>query len=400
MYILSLIASAIDDYGFIGKAAKDVGTALAGEGLLPASKAPLVARVKLVLDWVRRTLSSSAVEVEVKLDPATGQPIAITGKITLSEPSAVQRAAGAISVDSLLAMANSALEENNYKMWVVFDRLDVAFSESHALEANALRALFKCYLDMLSLPSIAPKIFLRTDIWDSVVEGGFREASHITRDLTIEWDNSALLNLIVRRMLSNDVVVGYLALDRLLVLSDAILQRRAFDTIVPDKIDVGRNPLTFEWILGRVQDGTKTFAPREVIHLLTEARNTQLEMLERGESEPPATELFTRPAFREALLPVSTTRLEQTIYAEYPELKPRIAALEFEQAEQTLQTLAEIWMVEPAEATAIAQRLAEVGVFEPRGTKAEPRYWVPFLYRPALHLVQGAASEPTSSSPS
>lgn len=58
--------------------------------------------------------------------------------------------------------------------------------------------------------------------------------------------------------------------DRAEMLADVARQREAFDSIAPDKIDVGRNPLTFEWILGRVQDGKKTFAPREVIHLLTE----------------------------------------------------------------------------------------------------------------------------------
>ena len=391
MYILSLIGSAISEYGLVGRAAKNVAVALAGEGLLPASKAPLVARVQLVLDWVRRALSPRALEAEVKLDPVSGMLAGIAGKITLGEPSSVQRAAGAVSVDSLLALANSALEENDYTMWVVFDRLDVAFSESRELEANALRALFKCYLDLLSLNSISPKIFLRTDIWDSVVEGGFREASHITRSLTIEWSNSSLLNLIVRRMLSNNTVVKYLNVDRNEVLADVTRQRAAFDSIVPDKIDVGRNPLTFEWILGRAQDGKKTFAPREVIHLLTEAQDIQVEMLVRGEPEPLGAELFTRQAFREALMPVSNTRLEQTIYAEYPELKSLIAALKAEKAEQTLEKLTEIWKVAPEEATKNAERLVEVGVFEARGTKAEPRNWVPFLYRPALHLVQGAA---------
>jgi hypothetical protein len=39
----------------------------------------------------------------------------------------------------------------------------------------------------------------------------------------------------------------------------------------------------------------------------------------------------------------------------------------------------------------IANRLAEIGFFEKRGEQAHPTYWVPFLYRPALQLVQGSA---------
>lgn len=114
-------------------------------------------------------------------------------------------------------------------------------------------------------------------------------------------------------------------------------------------------------------------------------------MLVRGEPEPPGAELFTRQAFSEALVPVSKTRLEQTIYAEYPELKSLIAALKAEKAEQTLENLLKIWKITPEEAMKNAERLVDVGVFEARGTKGEPRYWVPFLYRPALYLVQGAA---------
>jgi hypothetical protein len=33
----------------------------------------------------------------------------------------------------------------------------------------------------------------------------------------------------------------------------------------------------------------------------------------------------------------------------------------------------------------------DIGFFELRGTKQEPVYWVPFLYRDALNLVQGEA---------
>ena len=32
-----------------------------------------------------------------------------------------------------------------------------------------------------------------------------------------------------------------------------------------------------------------------------------------------------------------------------------------------------------------------IGFFEQRGDKVSPAYWVPFLYQPALELVQGSA---------
>lgn len=84
-------------------------------------------------------------------------------------------------------------------------------------------------------------------------------------------------------------------------------------------------------------------------------------------------------------------RLEQTIYAEFPDLKRYLEKLKGEKTEQTVETLANLWKVDDAEALAIAERLTNVGFFEPRGDRSHPSYWVPFLYRPALDLVQGAA---------
>jgi hypothetical protein len=38
-----------------------------------------------------------------------------------------------------------------------------------------------------------------------------------------------------------------------------------------------------------------------------------------------------------------------------------------------------------------ARELAALGLFEERGTSEQPTFWVPFLYRDALRLVQGRA---------
>src|SRR6266545_4069388 len=51
------------------------------------------------------------------------------------------------------------------------------------------------------------KIFLRTDIWERITEEGLREATHISRDIHIEWNKASLQNLIVRRLLNNPELV-------------------------------------------------------------------------------------------------------------------------------------------------------------------------------------------------
>lgn len=83
--------------------------------------------------------------------------------------------------------------------------------------------------------------------------------------------------------------------------------------------------------------------------------------------------------------------MEQTLYAEYPTEKPWIRQLEGEKTEQSLDTLAEVWNVSRPTAQLRAQRLREIGFFEQRGSKDEPAYWVPFLYRIGLEMRQGTA---------
>jgi hypothetical protein len=90
---------------------------------------------------------------------------------------------------------------------------------------------------------------------------------------------------------------------------------------------------------------------------------------------------------------VSKVRLHQTLYAEYPNLKQYIEAMRKEKTEQNPESLSRIWNIEISKAIEVANQLVEVGFFEERGTKKEPRYWVPFLYRDATEMVQGKATE-------
>ena len=101
--------------------------------------------------------------------------------------------------------------------------------------------------------------------------------------------------------------------------------------------------------------------------------------------------LFDRPAFKAALPEISKVRLEQTLFAEHPSLRSRLESLEGEKTQQYPATLASIWGVGETEALGLANALADIGFFERRGSKEEPAFWVPFLYRDALSMIQGSA---------
>ena len=193
MYFLTLINSILLEYEANSEAAKKVDEYLVGAGLVEPSR-NLTRLLKGVFDYVRSYFRpAQTVEGNIQIDPSTGLPVGFSGKISFVEPT--NKAADVISVDSLLFEGNRALSDLEIKLWILLDRLDVAFAETPALEENALRALFRVYLDIMDLEHVSPKVFLRTDIWNRITQSGFREASHITRHITIRWDINSLINL-------------------------------------------------------------------------------------------------------------------------------------------------------------------------------------------------------------
>ena len=93
---------------------------------------------------------------------------------------------------------------------------------------------------MLGLDSIKTKIFLRADIWKRILEGGFREASHITRMTDISWDRTSLLNLIISRALNCNVVIEYYGSDKSIVLADIGEQEKLFYRLFPRQVEAGQ----------------------------------------------------------------------------------------------------------------------------------------------------------------
>lgn len=388
LYFLSLIGRQFRDYRIDGPLARRVVDELEKAELLKESSS-----LRRLLNAVRRyvrMVASASLEAQMELDPVTGVP-GVSGRIRFREPSLEERQRhGLLSVDEALEVADQALREADLSIWLVLDRLDVAFVESERLESNALRALFRVYLGFRRLDRISLKIFLRSDIWERITERGFREASHVTRELTIAWDPESLLHLIIRRLLRNQVLATRFGIDPATVVQDWY-QRHVFYALFPKRS--GRRTQTadtFEWILSLVSDGSGAVEPRELIHLFNAAREAQIRRLETGHAQPDGDLLFDLLAFGEALSEVSQARLRQTIYAEHPTCKPWIERLVGERAEHTVRSLAVLWAVSEREAGRRIERLVAIGVLQPSGARTAPVYRLPMVYRPALGMLAGS----------
>ncbi|MDF2650271.1 MAG: hypothetical protein K0Q73_6076 [Paenibacillus sp.] len=386
IYIITLIGDQIKIFSDQHEQVNELVKKLEAEGLLEGRG------IRRLLSNVRDYVASffkkvGSVEGGATIDPATGIPM-LTGKISLNEPTAELRKQGVVSVDELYEMANEVLQIIGIKVWITFDRLDVAFSENIELETLALRTLFQVYNNLKQHQNIRLKIFIRDDIWRRISEGGFREASHIVKQVTIDWSEQDFMHLLASRIMDNAAVVDYVDMSKEKVLADKEEQTRVFYKLFPDKVEVGRNPDTFKWMLSRVKDGLGISAPRELIHLMNESKNKQIKSLETGTREDSYPNLISRTALKEALKVVSRVRIDQTIYAEHSHLKPYIERLEEQKTEQDIDTLSKIFETDKKDTVQIANELVAIGFFEEKKDSEKP-YWTPFLYRGGLSMVQG-----------
>lgn len=391
LYFLIISASTIRDYGFSDKKSKALISALEGADLLPAeaSLGQLFYRAKRLI-WSYILPERESVEWTLAMEPSTGLPV-YTRKTNFSKSKSEDQKTS-LPLDELLDTANAALQNSEYTLWVLFDRLDVAFNDTPDLEKNALRALFRMYNDFKRFDRINLKIFVRDDIWDRIIEGGFAEASHIVKTTSIYWSYESMVNLFVRRLLNNAAAVKFLGIEIEGVADDFDKQTQVLRRIFPDKVETGNNPETFRWMFNRIQDASGKSAPRELIHLSEMIRQQQVARIERGEDEPSGDFLFDRAVFKPALQEVSKVRYEQTFKAENPSLARFTDILKGQKAEQTLETLASQWDLDSVAAAEMIERLSKAGFFEKREVKDEITFWIPFIYRDALELVQGRAT--------
>lgn len=393
LYFLVISAQVLRELSIENEHFKKIQTILEDCDLLPVQN-KLSSFIRSCLDFVRRFGGIREVSTTSEIDSLTGGFSGQKFSIAFSEPSRSDFEKGILPIEDVYDLLCKALSQNKKTLWIIVDRLDVAFSENEILETNALKALFKTYLDLAAYNQIKIKIFLRDDIWKKITSAGFREASHITKYQHINWNKDRLLNLIIRRLLDNGILVNSFQLNRDQILLNREEQVKCFYRFFPDQVDVGlKKPQTLEWILSHTRDGKLVNTPREIIQLLNHARAIEMKRLENGINELTGDQLISRAALKEAFIIVSKQRIEQTIYPEHPNLKDIIEQLRNDKAEHSFNTLMSKWNVNESIAKSYIKQLTEIGFIEEKGTLPNLKYKIPFIYRPYLGIVQGAADD-------
>jgi hypothetical protein len=392
LYFLVIAVNVFNEYGVKNDYLDKIRQILSDCNLVPAQN-KLSSFLKACYDFVK-SFKGGAKEFSTtaEFDLVTGAYSGQKFSVIFNEPSKSDFEKGLIPIEYVFELLTESLKLNKYKLWIIIDRLDVAFVESEELEVNALRALFKAYLDLSKFTEIKVKIFLRDDIWGKITSEGFREASHITKFQNIVWNRDTLLNLIIRRLLDNELIVKKYNIVKDKVLSNIDEQEKVFYRFFPNQIDIGsKKPNTVDWILSRTKDGKNINTPREIIQLLNKAKDIEISRLESGIDDLSDDLLLTRHSIKEALNSVSKQRTELTLYSEYSSLKNYIELLRSDKADHSIDTLTSKWSTEKTDTIKIIKKLCDIGFFEEKGTLPNVRYKIPFLYRPYLNIIQGTA---------
>lgn len=395
LYFLSLSVRSLIDYGIKDRRMEVVLDALSGLGLLDQD-ITLRKLLKRVYDYVSRLTRFKSLEPTLGIDSVTGLPNSISAKVVFHEPSDEEVSSGSIFVDNLLLICDNILIDKGISIWIMIDRLDSVFSEDTELESIFIRSLFDVYKDLLTANNIRLKIFLRTDIWKSISSGKFREASHIERTDTLSWPDRAITNLLAKRFLFNTDIVEIYNLNPPEILIDYKKQEMLIDRLLssfpkPDHV-VGN--ITSQLIY-YLQDGFGFTSPRDIIQFLNFSKDAEIESLLRGESPDESNAIFTKKSIIEALEKVSKTKLDQTVYSEYPDIRPYFELLgNSGPSNFSLEELSAIWTTDRDITQNIALRMIHIGLLRYLDHKGRDvslsvkndkyRYRIPVSYRLGL----------------
>lgn len=341
-----------------------------------------------VTHYVKSRLYFNSADGEVEFTEA-GAPKKLRAKLSFDSASIPEQKAGVVPIDSVLQLCNNTLAEEGKDIWILVDRLDAIFPSDKESEKNALRALVRTYGGFRSLPSICPKIFLRDDIWASITrQDGFREASHLSPvTARLHWSKSSLAELLLKRLLSSEEFRNYYNKDENFVKSNSNDKLGFLYSLFPERMNIyGENTqVAFDWLIMHTMDGKDVNAPRDLIELMNAAIEYEITRLSKGDRPYRRKNLlFNHEGLAHAGVVLSKTKMEQTIFAEYPDLRHYIDALMDSSGRNfDVEKMCEQWEVNRETAVAVCTSLSEVGVLKKSG---KDRYLIPVLYTGYLRI--------------
>lgn len=257
LYFLSLISNwIIKNYPKpLSKNFSDLETLLSKIGLLSKDDSAGSVFTRL-MGWLRDQIHPTALGVDITINEF-GFPV-YSPKVELGRAEPTQKENSdeiTISHKEAFQLLETVLAERNLRVWVIMDRLDESFIGRPDIEIPALRALIRSFMDLYEYNHIRIKLFVRTDLFRKITQGGFVNLTHVNaRKTEIVWDDEDLMMLLCQRIRNNHELLRSIGLNR-------ANNQHLFRALFPEKMDLNRNQLTWKWILNQIRDGNGVKAP-------------------------------------------------------------------------------------------------------------------------------------------
>ncbi|RQH56537.1 ParA family protein [Okeania hirsuta] len=292
---------------------------------------------------------------------------------------------------------NSWLEENNRRVWLLYDELDTGFGysqEDYQRRRKALEALLAWWLESgIGLKYIVPKIFLREDIWNQL---NFTNKGHYVsgRSLELKWEEADLWRLVLRQVLNNSRSLSQtinqesgVKVERLENIELKQLRKSLFP-LWGEKMGRGKAAYTYNWVRKRTADSQDNRFPRSLILLLDEAVKR-----EKNLSTEYTDSRILRPRSLSDVLPEVSKQRVNEVRNEYPELEKLLDKLQGERSPIDENRLTEIWEIEGTELTTRLKEMMDAGIFQEYLRRKDPSqsarvYSVAELYLYGLGMIR------------
>lgn len=347
-----------------------------------------------ILDWALNALRLFKPSLSYK-DPTTGgelqlnlfgQPQSDHKVMPVSQDSAIP-----IYISKVRTALEAILKKTNLNVWLMIDKLDEIFPRRSSLESRALRGLLRVMRTFMS-PEIRVKVFLRDDMLENILStgDGFTALTHVTarQSDTLRWSEEQILTFVVKRLFANEKLCQYCQVDKDRLNASAEYQKECFKKVFPDTVHRGPNQSsTIRWIYSHTQDGRGVVTPRDVLELLTTARQKQLDscLADPAGSSP---DIIGSSAIQYGLEELSKKKRQTYLEAEFPHIWPNIAKFLGGKTEYNRNALQKLLGKDWEK---IVEDLVSLGVLRPKAKNKTGNYWIPYVYRKGLEVSQGRA---------
>lgn len=380
-YFLSLVGNwALNIAGEnISESFKALHHLLDRSGLRANDDTPQTVFGKLINSF-RRVFNPQSAELAFTFSE-TGIPI-VTPKVEFGAEEVKPRE---VSHEDALRLLDVCLGELGVDAWVVLDRLDEAFQGFPDVEIPALRALLRTYLDLMEFDHVRLKLFVRRDLFRKVIGEGFVNLTHVNaRKKEIIWDEDDLLNLLCTRLRESGDFLKKIG-------AENASNEEMLALLLPAQVDVGeKKPTTWNWIMSRIRDGNHVKPPRNLVDLITKAKEAQLRREDReARTYKSGLPVIESDSLKRALSRLSEERVEDTLLAEAGDAAGLIEKFKNQKSEHNRLSLSQLLGVDGNELDDAIRRLEEVGFLEETGQT----FKVPMLYRDGMKMIQGKAFE-------